>query len=157
MTEAHIQIHRFNASADVYGSHNSDESRSGGIDSNSHLSTRQRVSASFPGGVHEQATDTVNVVSILLVFVAHAITVIKFVRKIPKVIEDAPELLQALLARAADIERLLDELQLIQLENLFKSKKDQELPDRCDRATTSCIQTMNIEKGLLLAPYHHLW
>lgn len=88
-----------------------------------------------------------DLVSTSLGFVANAITVIKFVRKTWKDIKDAPEQLQTLLDRAADIEQLLEELRLIQLDGLFQSEEDQDLLERCDQAARRCLDNIdNFEK-----------
>lgn len=88
-----------------------------------------------------------DLVSTSLGFVANAITVIKFVRKTWKDIKDAPEQLQTLLDRAADIEQLLEELRLIQLDGMFQSEEDQDLLERCDQAARRCLDNFdNFEK-----------
>lgn len=84
-----------------------------------------------------------DVVGTSIAFIANAITVIKFVRRTLKDIKDAPEQLHALLGRAADIERLLEELQRIQLEGRLHDQEDQDMLERCNQATTRCLDSID--------------
>lgn len=105
-----------------------------------HRATHPRLSTPHTDPFYAIAMD---VVSTSIGFVTNAITVIKFVRKTWKNIKDAPEQLQALHGRAADIEQLMDELRRIQLEGLFQSKEDQGLFERCDQAARRCLLSID--------------